>query len=270
MRRKTLTALLLLPTALLAALVAAEQGWLSRGHATPQRVVRDLASGQPVGHASVVLVDRYWPPLGGMFSSVDPRRCRSISFVRSDAAGRLPPGTQGGVAFVLAPGVAKRADYLMPAADGSQFALVAQRLQSSERAEPFGPGFAMQAEADAAREAFLASPEGGDYTAFTVQPAGEHEFRNFRSLRVRWIEVARGAERYASEAAAGEALRATAWTLPGPAELSALHGALLSCHGARAHGLEHAAPLLDALDGATGGLPGAQDTVQHWRERAKP
>ena len=268
MRRKTLTALLLLPAALLAALIAAENGWLSRGHPTPQRVVRDLASGQPIAHASVVLTDSYWPPLGSLFASADPRRCRSISFVRSDAAGQLPPGTQGGVAFVLAPGVARLASYVEPVADGERFVLVSKRLQSSERSEPFGPdaGYGTQAEADAAREAFLASPEGHDYTAFTVQRSGEHVFRNFRMLQVRWIEVARSAERYLTKEAADEAWRATAWTLPGPADLAELSRALGWCYGARTHGLEHAAPLLDAL----AGVPDEAQTVQHWRQRAKP
>ena len=265
MPRKALFAVLL-PVLLIAALVAAETGWLSRGTPALQGSVRDLPSGRPVPGASVVLVDKYWPPLGAMFASSDPQRCRSITFVRSDGAGQLPPDADGGVVYVSAPGVSTLAQYVSTVPDGARFALVTQKLQSSERAEPFGPGHASEAEANAARVAFLASPEGQDYTAFTVKPDGEDQYRNFRSLQVRWVEVARGGMRYATEAAAEEARRSAAWTLPGPgkpADPTDLLDALAFCRDARVRGTEVLGTLLDAL----AAVPNAQATVQHWRQR---
>ena len=237
--------------------------------------VRDLASGRPVGDAPVVLVDSHRPFLAGIFSSADPSRCRAIEFSRTDAAGRLPPPARGGrgqVAFVLAAGVA--GPRVRPAVerDGADFVLVAQRLQSSERAEPFGPAFATEAQAAEVRERFLASPEGSDFTAFTTQPYGEQVFRNYRSLRVRWVPVARSAARYPSEAAALAAERASVWTLQGATDLSTLREVMAFCGDATVRGLERIGPLLEAWDrSADAADPGPQgrELREHWRARAR-
>ena len=253
-----------------ATIAAAEFGWLGGAGASSQREVRDLVSGQPVARALVVVVDSYRPPLASLFASADPRRCRTIDFVRGDDAGRLPDGIQGGVAFVLAPGVQGLAPYLSPIQTGDAYALSAQRLQGGEGAEQFGPGYATESAAAAAREAFLASPEGREYSAFSVRPEGAGEFRNFRQLQVKWIELARGAQRYPDLAAADQALRSHAWTLPGPADLTGLREALDFCHDAHARGLERAGPLLDALEHSNADAdrtPDAQQTLAHWRTR---
>ena len=137
-----------------ATIAAAEFGWLGGAGASSQREVRDLVSGQPVAQALVVTVDSYRPPLASLFASADPRRCRTIDFVRGDDAGRLPDGIQGGVAFVLAPGVQGLAPYLSPIQTGDAYALSAQRLQGGEGAEQFGPGYATESAAAAALTAY--------------------------------------------------------------------------------------------------------------------
>lgn len=270
-----------LVTVVVIAIAAAELGWLGGSGPSAQRTVRDLITGRPVALAEVVTVDSYRPPLASMFSSADPQRCRAIRFARTDDAGRLPSGIRGGVAFVRAPEVKGLAPDLMPVQEGSRYVLVAQRLQGGEGgeggkgAEAFGPGHATQAAADAAREAFLASPEGREYTAFTVRPDGQSEFRNYRQLQVKWIEVARGAQAYADLPKADEALRASAWTLPGRADLTELRRALEFCGDARAEGLELAGPLLDALERSpppdappdAHHARAAQQALQHWRAR---
>lgn len=260
-----------LVTVVMITIAAAELGWLGGSGPSAQHTVRDLITGRPVAQAEVVTVDSYRPPLASMFSSADPQRCRAIRFARTDDSGRLPSGIRGGVAFVRAPEVMGLAPDLMPVQEGSRYVLVAQRLQGGEGSEAFGPGHATQAAADAAREAFLASPEGREYTAFTVRPDGQSEFRNYRQLQVKWIEVARGVQSYADLPKADEALRASAWTLPGRADLTELRQALEFCGDARADGLELAGPLLDALERSPPPDPhharAAQQALRHWRAR---
>lgn len=230
----------------------------------------DLASGRPVAQALVVLTSWRRPFLDGLFSSNDPRRCVRIGFARSDAAGRVPAGSTGGVTAVVGGGVSRIAQLAIQPADRG-FVLAAQRLQSSPVSERFGPGYATEAEANTAREAWLRSPDGAGYTAFTVRPAGAAAFQNFRMLQVKYVDIARGTQRYATEAEADAAQRRTVWTLAGPLDSEPLWDALGRCQDATLDGAALLPAVLDAVEAATpdaARTPLQREVIRAWRKRA--
>ena len=207
--------------------------------------------------------------LDGLFSSVDPRRCVRLGLARTDSSGRLPAKLAGGPSAVLAAGVSRIAALTIQPS-GNAFVLVAQRLQSSAMSERFGPEFPSEAEANAAREAWLRTPEGAEYTAFTVRPAGAAGFQNFRMLQVKYVEVARGQQRYAIEAEANAALRGTVWTLAGPTDPGPLRDVLGRCQEAKLDAPALLPALLDAVQAATpeaARTPLQQDVLRAWRQR---
>ena len=257
------------------AALAEEDGSRRSAPNVPQ-MVRMLATDQAVANATVMLVEIYRPVIASMFSSGDSRRCSSVSFVQTDASGRLPYGTSGQAAVVWAPGVAGQAGYLQAIQDGADYVMISQRLQSSRRSEQFGPGYATEAEAQAAREAYLRTPEGSNYTAFTSKRDGETDFRNYRMLQVKWVETARSARRFATEDAAKAARRDTVWLLSGAPDMTVLRQELGFCasDGVRVSGAALAAPLVDALERApspeVSGTESAKQlrwVIETWRKR---
>ena len=253
-------------TALAGAMLIASNA--SRADTPPQ--VRDLVIGRPVAQALVLLTTYRTPLLGGMFSSSDPRRCVRLELARTDASGRWPAGVAGRPGAVIADGVAGIAELTEQPAEGGGFVLVAQRLQSSAASERFGPEYSSEADAVAAREAFLRTSDGANHTAFTVKPYGAAGFQNFRMLQVKYVEVARGQQRYLTAAEADAALRGTVWTLAGRPDAQPWWDVLRRCQDAKLDNASLLPAVLDALQAASpeaARTPLQRDVLRAWRKR---
>ncbi len=266
------------------AVVTAQPAWARAGASAPPRVVRDLVSGRPVPQATVVVADYDRPFFGGIFSSAPPVACRSIAFVHSDDAGRLPGDLRGAVQFVLAPGVRGLASPLDAISTGDHYALVVQHpeVRSDATPEVFGPSYDTLEQASAAAQVFRASPQGRAYdVAFQASHAenGRMAYRTTRVPRPRMVESARAVQRYATQKRAEADLINAAWTLAGPGpstedEMDELEKAIVCCHDRPARGIERVGPLLDLLERAKADaghppLPDRAKIIRHWRQRER-
>jgi hypothetical protein len=232
----------------------------------------DLQSGQPIANAWVVLSRSKRSFFGSLFSSADPSRCTDVAFAQTDAGGRVK-GTDLYISALLAPGYAELSEATPVAASGGGFVIAHRYLQSSERAERFGGEYTNASEANAAREGFLRTPEGANYSAFTVKPDGESTFKNFRMLQVKYVEVARSRAIYATQAAANTALEQAYYAHRGAFAPHALLQTLWKCEDAKLRDLSQAKRFFQALHSAVDW--GKQDidhinTVARWKTKIAP
>ena len=216
--------------------------------AAPLMQAKVLQTGAPIADAIMVLSMSKRPFIGSLFSSADPSRCTGLSFVKTDAAGRftLLKGMYPS-ALIAAGFVGLSQVDAIP--DQGGFVMREQYLQSSEDSEAFGSEYASEAEANQARLSFLASAEGQNYTAFTVRPP-DSQFKNFRMLVVKYVEVARATQRFSSAAEADIAWRSTAYAIKGDFDAKLVLDVLARCQSVKATQPELGVLVLRAIEAA--------------------
>jgi hypothetical protein len=216
--------------------------------AAPSLQASELQTGAPIAGAIIVLSMSKRPFLGSLFSSADPSRCTRLGFVKTDAAGRFTPIKGMYPSALIAAGFVGLSQVdTIP--DQGGFVMRQQYLQSSEESEAFGLEYASEAEANQARLSFLASAEGQNYTAFTVRPP-DSQFKNFRMLVVKYVEVARSTQRFATQAEADIAWRSTAYAIKGGFDAKLVLDVLASCQSVKATQPELGVLVLRAIEAA--------------------
>ncbi len=224
--------------------------------AEPMMHAKVLQSGAPIADAIIVLTQSKRPFFGSLFSSADPSRCVKLGFVKTDASGGFTPIQGTYPTALVAPGFVglSQVDTMV---DQGAFVLREQSLQSSENSEQFGPEYPSEADANKARLSFLASAEGQNYTAFTVQPPNSG-FKNFRMLVVKYIEVARS-KPFKTQVEADAALDRSAFAIAGGFDADAVLQTLARCHAAKISQPELGVTVLRAIEAA---LPVAKRSSQ--------
>jgi hypothetical protein len=220
------------------------------GCAPPENVVmhaRALPTAGPISGALLVLTRVKRPFFGSLFSSADPSQCVSLGFAKTDATGRFPVIKGSFPSALIASGFTGLSQ-LDVVHEARGFVLRQQRLQGGEDAMQFGPEYSVQADANRARLAFLASAEGQNYTAFTIQPA-QSGFKNYRSLVVKYVEVARSAP-FSTQSEADAAYQSNAFAVRGEFDASAVLDVLARCQGARVNQPELGIAVLRAIETA--------------------
>jgi hypothetical protein len=216
----------------IAALLAICSASLFAADANPNRPLLDLQQGKPIANAWVLLTQYKTPILGGLFSSADPRRCVRMDVVKTDAQGRHPDSKLW-VSAVLGAGIRGLSQPLSKPLGNGRFVLIDQVLQSSDDSERFGPMYDTEAQANQAREAFLKTAEGQNYTAYTVKPYGETKYGNYRMLVVKYLIRAQSLASYPSEAAADLAMKQHDYADRGVPDARAIVDVLGDCMDAK-------------------------------------